>query len=66
MTVPIPPTGPHTGSRPGPQITVPLEPCCGVFVGEEHDCPAFFAEMVAAFANPIRWDVTAAGVEAQR
>lgn len=36
-----------------PVMTVPVEPCCGVLVGEYHECPAFAAEVYAAFANPI-------------
>lgn len=60
------PTGPNTGSRPGPQITVPVKPCCGLLVGDECDCADLFAEVLAAFANPIRWTVTPAGVEATR
>ena len=34
-------------------IVVPVESCCGVLVGEEHDCPAFAAEAMAAFSAPI-------------
>lgn len=34
-------------------LTVPVESCCGVIVGEEHDCWTFQAQAYAAFSNPI-------------
>ncbi|MEU5965928.1 hypothetical protein ABZ777_32385 [Micromonospora parva] len=63
MTLPptphVPPTGPNTGTRPGPQIvpvvptqqltlTVTFKPCCGaVLVGERCDCVEFISGLFA-------------------
>ncbi len=66
MTAPLP--GPQM-PMPGPDahpITVQLKPCCGLLAGDVCDCADLFAEVVAAFASPIRWHVTTAGVEAGR
>ncbi len=37
----------------GGVFTVPVESCCGVFFGEEHDCPAFVAEALDMLSRPI-------------
>lgn len=64
MTAPLP--GPNM-PMPGPDaapITVPVKPCCGLLAGDVCDCAELAAQILAAFASPIRWTVTPAGVEA--
>ena len=51
---------------PNPPRTVPVKACCGLLINDVCDCAAWAAEVLAAFASPIRWSVTPDGVEAQR
>lgn len=60
-------TWPNPPQLPNPPHTVQLKPCClAVLVNEECDCAEMAAQFQAAFASPIRWQVSPNGVEATR
>lgn len=63
MTWPNPPQLPNPPREP---ITVPVKPCCGVLTSDVCDCADLWAETVAAFRSPIRWQAIPDSAEVRR